>query len=205
MHAPHMGTATATATPRIATEADAATVTRVLTDAFHADGVWGEWAFPDPRSRRAKREALFRIFVDGAIRYPWSWLTPGETAASVWIPPTGSDLSAEQEETLESLLRDGDAAADRILRGFELLEAARPPDPHYHLSLLGTDPVHAGAGHGQRLLVHNLARLDAEGSAAYLDTADHLVPLYQRYGFSHIGSFVLPEGPRTNMMWRDPR
>ena len=180
-------------------------MTRVLTDAFHADGVWGAWAFPVAQSRRPNREAMFRIFVEGALRYPWTWLMPGDTAASVWIPPTGSDVSPEQEAALESLLLGSDAATDRILRAFELLEAARPSDPHYHLSLLGTDPLHAGHGHGQALLADNLAHLDAEGAAAYLDTADHLVALYERYGFRHVGSFVLPDGPRTNMMWRDPR
>ena len=35
------------------------------------------------------------------MRYPWVWLTPGDTATSVWIPPDGTDLSEGQEATLE--------------------------------------------------------------------------------------------------------
>jgi hypothetical protein len=35
------------------------------------------------------------------MRYPWVWLTPGNTATAVWIPPNGTDLSEEQEAALE--------------------------------------------------------------------------------------------------------
>ena len=79
-----------------------------------------------------------------------------------------------------------------------------PAEPHYYLSLFGTDPACAGRGYGQRLLAHNLAAIDTEGAAAYLDCADGLVPLYTRFGFSVTGSFFLPDGPRSNGMWRPP-
>jgi GNAT superfamily N-acetyltransferase len=195
----------APAQPRVATAADESLVTRVLTDAFERDGVYGAWAFPDPGTRRANRHSLFRFLVRGALRHGWTWIAPAEHAVTVWIPPAAGDLSAEQEVELDEWLRGSDAAVERLLAGFVLLEAARPDAPHFHLSLFGTDPAHARGGHGQALLAHDLALIDAEGAAAYLDTSDELVPLYERFGFVRTGGFELPDGPRTNTMWRDPR
>ena len=37
------------------------------------------------------------------------------------------------------------------------------------------------------MLRHNLALIDREGAAAYLDCADELVPLYMRFGFRVAG------------------
>lgn len=191
--------------PRLATPDDVATVTRILAAAFHADGIWGEWAFPKRRTRRANRQAAFGAFVAGGLRHGASWLAARDTAAAVWIPPGGSELSVEQEREFVGWLRSGDAAVDRILGAFDMFEEARPTEPHYYLSLLGTAPAFAGNGHAQRLLAHNLARLDGEEASAYLETSDQLVPLYRRFGFQLIGSFVLPDdGPRVNGMWRSP-
>jgi GNAT superfamily N-acetyltransferase len=192
--------------PRVATEADADLVTRVLVDAFRGDPMWGTWAFPKPRSRRANRQVVFRAFVAGALRYPATWVAPGDTAVAMWIPPGGSGLTTEQEVQFEADLRArvGPDEASRILGTLDMFVAMEPVEPHYYLSLLGTDPALAGRGYGQRLLTHSLGAIDTEGAAAYLDCADQLVPLYMRFGFRVIGSFFLPDGPRSNGMWRRP-
>lgn len=133
---------------RLATRADARLVTRILVDAFHDDPMWGPWAFPDPATRRQHRETIFRLLVEGALRYSHVWLTAGETAAAVWIPPGGTEMSAEQEVVIDGVLRRslGDRTA-AVLHAFEQFETARPDEPHYYLTLLGTDPKHAGQGH----------------------------------------------------------
>jgi ribosomal protein S18 acetylase RimI-like enzyme len=122
----------------------------------------------------------------------------------MWIPPAATDLTRAQEDHLEHVLRNGLGVdqADRILRSLDNLVAMEPKEPHYYLSLFGTDPAYAGLGHGKALLAHNLERIDREGAAAYLDCADDLVPLYSRFGFRVIGSIVLSDGPRSNGMWR---
>ena len=66
--------------PRVATEADADLVTRVLVDAFRGDPMWGMWAFPKRRGRRANRHVVFRTFVAGALRYPATWVAPSDAA-----------------------------------------------------------------------------------------------------------------------------
>ena len=192
------------ARPRVATAGDAAAITELLVDAFANDLMWGSsWAFPDPVTRREQRSAVFRILVEGALRYPWVWLTSGTTAASLWIPPRGSDLSAQQETTLTTVLAEFQPATlDRINAGFELIAAARPRAEHYYLTLLGSAPTVAGQGIGLRLLRHTLALIDAAGAPAYLEAADDLVPLYERFGFAVVEAFVLPDGPSVNTMWR---
>jgi GNAT superfamily N-acetyltransferase len=190
----------------VAVADDAAAITELLVDAFAFDPMWGSsWAFPEPRTRRQRRCAVFRILVEGAMRYPWVWLSGGATGASVWIPPGGSDLSAHQEAALTTILAESPPEAlKRIYGGLELIEAARPAVEHYYLSLLGSDPSRAGQGIGQSLLRHTLALIDAEGAPAYLETSTALVPLYERFNFNVIGRFVLPAGPSVITMWRQP-
>ena len=112
-------------------------------------------------------------------------------------------MSAEQETALERLLAElGPEPLDRTKRGFDLIEAARPREEHYYLTLLGSDPSVAGQGIGLRLLRHNLALVDAVDAPAYLEASDDLVPVYERFGFTVVGAFLLPDGPNVNTMWR---
>ena len=190
--------------PRLATTDDEALVTRILVNAFHEDPMWGAWAFPDPATRRHHREAVFRLLVEGAMRYPGVWLNADESAAALWIPPGGAEFSADAEERIDALLRDSlGARASAVLEAFERFAEAKPSEPHHYLTLLGTEPAHQGKGHGQRLLRSNLDRLDAEGAAAYLEAADELVPLYQRFGFQVRSRFEIEDGPTVNGMWRE--
>jgi GNAT superfamily N-acetyltransferase len=194
--------------PRVAGPEDIDDVVRILVGAFAEDPAWS-WAFPDASQRAAQHARLWRLLVEGAMRYPWVWLTPGATATSVWIPPGGTDLSPEQEAELEPLLVDLlGAGAGRVLHAFEEFEAAHPRDaPHWFLTLLGTDPQQRGRGHGLALLAANLRVVDEAGQPAYLEASNTAnVPLYQRHGFVVHGSFRMPEGgPEVVTMWRDPR
>jgi ribosomal protein S18 acetylase RimI-like enzyme len=194
--------------PRVAGPDDADLVVELLVGAFFDDPTWA-WVFPDPQARRSQHRELWRLFVDGALRYPWVWIGPGEVATSVWIPPRGSELSDEQAAMLDPLLAvllGRDAA--RATRVFEAFDKAHPRTvPHYYLSLLGTDPARRGHGHGLRLLADNLRVIDAAGSPAYLEASNPVnVALYERYGFERLDSFELPDGgPTVQTMWREPK
>jgi GNAT superfamily N-acetyltransferase len=192
--------------PRLATPSDAGLVARILTDAFHDDSMWGAWAFPDPTTRRQNRELVFRLLVDGALRYPSVWLTADDTATAVWIPPGESELAPDAEQAIDALLRDAlGPRSTAVLHAFERFADAQPSEPHHYLTLFGTDPAHQGRGHGQRLLRSNLDRVDEAGAPAYLESADELVPLYERFDFEVLTRFALEDGPTVNGMWRDPR
>jgi ribosomal protein S18 acetylase RimI-like enzyme len=191
--------------PRVATEDDKALVTRILVDAFDDDPMWGAWAFPEPHTRARYREGVFRQIVEGALRYPWVWLSGDEIATTVWIPPGGREMSTVQEQEVDAVLRESlGGAADRVLRAFEAFDAARPDDPHYYLTMFGSAPRSAGRRIGQRLLSANLADMDSRGAAAYLEASDELVPLYERFGFRLRHRFDLGRRVTVNAMWRDP-
>jgi GNAT superfamily N-acetyltransferase len=197
-----------TEAPRRASLDDEARVVEILVSAFHADPAWS-WAFPDPALRAEHHRALWTLLVQGAMRYPWVWLTTDRTSASVWIPPEGTELSDEQEARLEPLVTEllGPGAA-KVMAAFDLFEEAHPHDvPHYYLTLLGTLAEHRGHGYGLGLLAENLREIDRVAMPAYLESSNIAnVPLYARHGFVVHDRFVLPDdGPEIVTMWRDAR
>jgi GNAT superfamily N-acetyltransferase len=188
---------------RIATDDDLDGVTATLTAAFEADPLWGRWAFPDVKDLAV----WWRLYVRSALRYRCVWVRGDYAAASVWIPPNGTELTAEEEERLKPLLEElvGPRAPD-ILEMVERFEACHPKEPpHYYLTLLGTHPNHRGRGLGMGLLAENLARIDAEGVPTYLESTNpDNNPRYERLGFRKVGAFTTPDGTRTvTRMWRE--
>jgi GNAT superfamily N-acetyltransferase len=194
---------------RVATSrADSATVTQIICRAFHEDPTWS-WAFPDPSRRQSQYAVFWEFLIVGAMRYPWVFMTDAGESAAVWIPPGGTELAEEVEAEVEPLL--GDLVGPRAGEAMELLarfDAVHPRDePHFYLSLLGTDPAHAGHGLGMALLAENLERIDQEGMPAYLESSNPANNhRYERHGFAKVGEFFPPGSdiPVTTM-WRDAR
>jgi ribosomal protein S18 acetylase RimI-like enzyme len=188
---------------RVATESDVEGVTATLVAAFEADPLWS-WAFPERGLDR-----LWHLLVSSAMRHSLVRFVGDYAAASVWIPPGGTELTEDEEASLGPMLEGqiGSRAAE-VLALFERMERAHPDGPpHYYLSLLGTHPDHRGKGIGMALLAENLTELDAEGVPAYLESSnpDNDVR-YERLGFERAGEFERPDGRLTcSTMWREPR
>jgi GNAT superfamily N-acetyltransferase len=187
---------------RLATEQDLDGITATLAAAFEADPLWS-WAFPGGDGLAS----LWRLYVASALRYPWVWIAGDYAAAAVWIPPGGVELTDREEDSLEPLLEGlvGPRAVE-IVSLFERLEDAHPEKPpHYYLSLLGTHPDHRGKGMGMALLADNLARIDAEGMPAYLESSNPADdPRYARLGFAPVGELLRPDGQQVvSTMWRE--
>lgn len=192
---------------RVATAADAGGIAQMFALAFQDDPLWA-WAFPDPAQRYQQLDTWWRFFIDGALRYPWTWTMPNYEAAAVWIPPGGAELSVEAEEQIEPLLsRLLGSQSQRVLEILDEFERAHPADqPHYYLSLLGTHPDHRGRGIGMGLVADTLERIDQQHAAAYLESSNPVNHArYERVGFVRIGEFAAPGGPPVATMWRDPR
>lgn len=193
---------------RRATAADADRVTEIITLAFAQDPLWGH-ALARPDGADGHHATFWRLFVEGALRYPWTWLTGGGEATTLWIPPGGAEMTAEQERQLAGLAASylGPAADDYV----ELLgrfEAAHPhAEPHYFLTLFGTHPDHRGRGIGMRLLAHDLELIDAEHMPAYLESSNPANNRrYAGVGFEPHGEFSYPGGgPVVTTMWRPAR
>ena len=194
--------------PRVASPQDSADVVEILISAFYDDPAWS-WAFPDASKRAEQHRRWWGLFVDGAVRFPWVWLTEGNTATSVWIPPNETEFSQEQEAAIEPLLVEIlGPGASRVLQAVEMFDQAHPRGvPHFYLSLLATGKEHRGHAYGLRLMAENLRQIDDAGMPSYLEATNPVnVPLYMRYGFEVLGSFTVPDGgPEVFTMWRDPQ
>jgi GNAT superfamily N-acetyltransferase len=193
---------------RRASLADSGRVTAITTLAFASDPLWSRAMARSDGSTEHHAE-FWRLFIEGALRYPWVWLTTGGEATSIWIPPGGTDMSDEQEEWLEDLANEYlGSAADDYLELLARFDAAHPRDePHYYLSLLGTHPDHRGKGIGMALLEHDLELIDADGAHAYLESSNPANNhRYAGAGFQAVGEFSYPAGgPVVTTMWRPAR
>jgi GNAT superfamily N-acetyltransferase len=185
--------------PRRAQPEDLEAVTETLWLAFGEDPLW-RWAFPD----HAQLRALWRLYVSSALKYEWVWTLDDYAAATVWIPPGRPELTAEEEALVPELVGP---RADAVLGLFDAFERAHPHEPpHYYLTLIGTHPDQRGRGVGMQLLAANLQLIDAEGTAAYLESSNtRNEPRYESVGFRRRGTFTTPDGAREIVtMWREP-
>ena len=183
---------------------DAANVVETIFEAFLNDPTWS-WAFPDPTVRRI----WWELCVNGALRYPWTFKTEGFEVVSVWIPPSATEFADADTQRVPGLLQElvGPRAAEvsELLNRFDLAHPRR--GPHFYLSLLATADRHRGHGLGMALLAENLARIDATGMPAYLESSNPLNNhRYEALGFSVVASFEAPNnGPVVTGMWRKGR
>jgi GNAT superfamily N-acetyltransferase len=192
---------------RPATASDTDAIARCIALAFASDPVW-ELALRRPDRGTDHHEPYWRLFVEGAMRYGTVRMVPGGEAVSVWLPPGGTELSAEQQVDLEALLEAAlePSARSSLTALYERFERSRSGLPdHYYLSLLATDPDHRGKGVGQALLAADLAEWDRVGLPAYLESTnpanDHR---YARAGFRTIGGFrAVRDDAWISAMWRD--
>ena len=117
--------------------ADASAVVEVIAEAFLNDPTWS-WAVPDPAARRR----WWTYWIDGALRYPWTLKTGGFETVSVWIPPSGTELSDDGEERLPGLLQE--LVGSRAAEVAELLSRFDRSTPAQRTALLSESLRHQG-------------------------------------------------------------
>jgi len=190
---------------RLAGQADVETIAEIITRSFVDDPVWG------PAYAAALGEgprAIWRLEVDAALRVGRTWLSAGDEAAAVWLPPGRTTFdAAEMQAYLAFLAEVLGSGYERVAALHGRFEASEPPEPHYYLSMLGTHPDHRGHGHGIRLLTETLARVDAEGMPGYLESTNPANNArYERLGFDVTGRFEgYTTGSVVTTMWRSAR
>jgi GNAT superfamily N-acetyltransferase len=187
---------------RRATPADIEPVTTIIELAFASDPLWSRALGP---LSIEQRRPFWRLFAEGPLRYPWTWLLDGGGATSLWIPPGGTEMSPEQEERMSELAAGLGPEEDNFHELLRRFDAAHPrSEPHYYLSLLGTHPDRRGQGLGMWLLAHDLAVIDDEHCAAYLESSNPANNRrYASVGFESLGEFSYPgNGPVVTKMWR---
>jgi GNAT superfamily N-acetyltransferase len=195
------------ANARRATPADIDAITAAFTTAFFHDPVWGP-VFPDESRRAVQSAIMWRAYATAALRYPWTFVTPGTEAAAIWIPPGGTELTDEEASRLGELIEEtaGPLAAAAAREIEARFEAAHPAGSFFHLTILGTHSSHRGKGLGMALLAENLTRIDTLGAAAYLESTNPVNDeRYRRAGFEPRAEITMPSGRAVTTMWRPAR
>jgi GNAT superfamily N-acetyltransferase len=195
----------AAARPAIPADVDA--ITAAFTTAFFNDPVWAP-VFPDESRRAAQSAPMWRVYATAALRYPWTFVTPGAEAAAVWIPPGGTELTGEETRRLSEVITEaaGPEAAAAAREIEARLEAGHPDGSFFHLTILATHAGHRGKGLGMTLLAQTLARIDAMGAPAYLESTNPANN--QRYmdaGFEPRSEITMATGHIVTAMWRPAR
>jgi GNAT superfamily N-acetyltransferase len=193
---------------RQASDHDVRPVAHALARAFHDDPAM-IWLFGEhPRARERRLRRYFAAECRRHRRTGGTVLTAdGQPGAAFWEPPE------HWRTTWPAALRDVPMILTtigpripRALRGMGVMDRTHPRAPHWYLAVVGTDPPQQGRGVGAALIEPVLARCDAEGLGAYLESSKpENIPWYERFGFRVSGRIDLPDGPPLWPMWRDPQ
>ena len=192
---------------RVATDADVAAAASTIARAFEHDPVWGV-ALARADGSTAHLEPFWRLFVEGAMRHSTVFVVDDAAAVAVWIPPEATELSPEQQSSLEGIVAANLGAESQLamLELWERFDANHPHDtPHAYLSLLATHPDHRGQGIGMSLLAESLDHFAALGLPAYLESTNPANNArYARAGFVTVGGFTSPlDNAPIATMWRE--
>ncbi len=187
---------------------DGRTAERLLGRAFADDPVW-TWLVGGRRTAERAGRVLFEYAQAQVDRGGQVWTTAGGEAIAVWVPPdTPPARDADHLRLLPRVLRPLGAGGLRRLLPLAETDRHHPREPHWYLSVLGTDPDHQRRGHASRLVEPRLDEADRHGVGCYLESSKEAnVPYYRRFGFEVTETLHLDRGrgPDLWLMWRDPR
>jgi ribosomal protein S18 acetylase RimI-like enzyme len=196
---------------RALTRADVKPASAMMARAFDDDPLMA-WIFPDVPMRRRRLPAFFAASMrNSGLRHPGTELVVagGQVAGCAsWLPPEAWMPSAWQQMlALPGYVRTLGSRLNVATASYGVLLRVHPRRPHWYLAGIGTDPPLQGTGIGGELMRSRLARCDAAGMPAYLESSkESNVPFYERHGFTVTRELTVPDGgPTLWLMWREPR
>lgn len=194
---------------RSAGQDDRGAVAGALASAFSEDPLF-RWMIDDDGPIEGRLLHLFSALVRQALRHSDNlvFVTDAGTGAALWqpidrwkVPPL--DLL----RTMPGAIRAMRSRVPAMMGALSAIERHHPTEPHYYLEMLGTRAGQQGKGVGSALLATMLARCDAEGVPAYLESSNpRNIPFYGRHGFEVQRELAVGRGaPTVTAMWREPR
>ncbi len=184
-------------------------VVEVLTAAFTGDPLMS-WLFPGTAAHVRSLRSWWELIMSMQRSGSELWLGPDAATAAMWRVPVfdepESDTAAQNRfvEVVSGLVEE---RTGEVLSFFGQIGDAHPTEPHWYLGAVGTRPDRQGTGGGAVTLAPVLARCDAEGLPAYLESSNpRNLAFYHRLGFDETGTLTTPDGAATmTFMWRTPR
>ena len=194
-------------TARAAAWADADALAATMARAFHDDPLIC-FILRDEAARAAMMPRLFKLLFKLGLPHGACDVTAGIEAAALWRPPNAWEIPWWQYITngAEFLGIFGLGGARHVTWVMDIIEKNHPHEPHWYLQAIGTDTAKQGKGFGGVVIRCGLAKADAAGMPAYLESSkDSNIPIYQSFGFEVTGEIKLPAGPTLWPMWRKAR
>jgi ribosomal protein S18 acetylase RimI-like enzyme len=173
-----------------------------IVQAFSADPA-ARWMYPDTQQYLEYFPSFVKAFAGAAFERGSADFVDGSSAAALWLPPG----IHPDDDALFTLLRHSVPERDQadVFALFEQMDGNHPAEPHWYLPMIGVDPEQQGRGYGSALLEHALARCDADGKLAYLEsTSVKSLRLYKRHGFELLGTIQVGSSPPLFPMLRKP-
>lgn len=175
---------------RRAESSDLDAVVQVLHEAL-ADDPFVQWLVEaDPQRRRAYVRLMVRDIALPRGEVHVASVEDRLVGAALWAPPQSFELGPWDAIRLmpRMLAIVGWTRMGRVSDKLQQVEAARPRDPYWLLTLLGIARDRRRLGLGSSLMRPILDRCDAEGLACACETADpDNLPFYERLGFGVSG------------------
>jgi GNAT superfamily N-acetyltransferase len=201
-------------TVKLATAADLHELEVALATAFLDDPMVA-WVYGEPdqqRRHQAAASSFFRPSLAAGLRRGHTYLTRGVdggvTGGAIWSPPDVAMLDDDEATRFGMAVHEhtGDEGLGRLMALGAMTSERHPHDrPHFYLFIVGA--AVQGRGIGARVLAPVLARCDADGLGAYLESSSaRNVPFYERLGFEvRWEERPAADGPTMRGMWREPR
>lgn len=186
-----------------ANASDEASILNVLARAFSIDPV-AQWIWPDPQQYQMYFPSFVRAFGGKAFTHGSAYYVDGYAAAALWLPPG----TLPDDDMLSSIFQRSvsEQSQKDVIAVFDQMGRYHPSEPHWHLPLMGVDPLKQGKGFGSALMQHALVQCDRDNKLAYLESSSpRSVPFYKRHGFEVLGTIQLGASPSIFPMLRRPR
>jgi GNAT superfamily N-acetyltransferase len=187
----------------VASASDEASTIDILVRAFSSDPV-AQWIWPDSQQYQMYFPSFVRAFGGKAFTHGSAYYVDGYAAAALWLPP---DVLPD-DDMLSSIFQRSvsEQSQKDVIAVFDQMGRYHPSEPHWHLPLMGVDPLKQGKGFGSALMQHALVRCDRDNKLAYLESSSpRSVPFYKRHGFEVLGTIQRRGSPPIFPMLRRPR
>ncbi len=137
----------------------------------------------------------FEPLVGGMAAHGMVWEAGDGMGLSGWVEPGRMNVLWESQAdgaVVNALTSDGGIRRDAM---WKWVESQVPSEPLWFLDHIGVEPAAQGQGAGSALIRHGLARADADGIDAFLETGTAgNVGYYERFGFRLVSEGDAPGG-----------